>query len=393
MSWEVLWDGPYVTGGDPARRLTPNFRLREFAAADGQVRVHRELVTAIQVLRSRLGTPLRIVAVDANGLGAELSAPHPEALIAATDALRAHRLFERIEPRGESVRVRIPEPHSRREIELEQALETAFSVTSAFETTGDRFQQVTGNFDDAGLSFGPAQWNFRSGTLPPLFFRFIAADEDAFRACFDEPEDHDEWVEVLSLPVDRQIAWADAVSCGRGKHEVAQPWRGYLKAVGRVEAFRSIMVDQALRKYGARLVDAIQYLQGLAPGIVIDHLRCVCALYDLVIQQGSLYRARDAIERAVAKRPPADQFELVAVAVEQRGRAANPRWRADCISRRLGILNGVPETVDGCQRANLNFYLLRDVHIRNATGLIDADVDDRLARVSEALGSGRSLLG
>ncbi len=393
MSWEVTWDGAYVTGGDPARRLTPNFRLREFADADGRVYVHRELVTAVQVLRTRLDMPLRIAAVDEDGLGALLTAQQPDALLDATDALKAHRLFDRIEPQTEGAHVRIPDPEARQEIELEQALETAFSVTSAFETSGDRFQQVTGNFDDAGLSFGPAQWNFRSGTLPPLFQRFIDADEAALAACFDDADDHAEWLRVLTLPVDEQIAWADAVSCGRGKHEVAQPWRGYLQAVGRVETFRSIMVDQALRKYGARLIEAIQYLQGLAPGIVIDHLRCVCALYDLVIQQGSLNRARGAIERAVAATPPANQFDLVAVAVEQRGRAANERWRADCISRRLGILHGVPETVDGCQRANLNFYLLRDVYIHNATGLIDADVSDRLARVSDALGSGRSLLG
>ena len=57
-------------------------------------------------------------------------------------------------------------------IDLEQALETAFSVTSAFETAGDKFQQVTGNFDGAGLSFGPAQVNFGTGTLVPLFRAF-----------------------------------------------------------------------------------------------------------------------------------------------------------------------------------------------------------------------------
>jgi hypothetical protein len=49
-------------------------------------------------------------------------------------------------------------------------------VTAAFETAGDPFQQVTGNFDKAGLSFGPLQMNFGTGTLQELFRRFAARD-------------------------------------------------------------------------------------------------------------------------------------------------------------------------------------------------------------------------
>ena len=85
-----------------------------------------------------------------------------------------------------------------------------------------------------------------------------------------------------------------------------------------------------------------------------------------------------------ARENPQDQFALMRIAVEERGRRASSEWRDDACSRRLGILNGVPETVGERQRANINFYMLRDVRIQNARELTSGDVTDEFARVSEA---------
>ena len=392
MVWSVEWNKGFIVGGDGNRRLTPNFRLKEFRSQTGKILVHRELVSALQMLRERFGRSISVSKTDDDGLGAMLAGHSVTELLAAAERVKANHLFDQVGQQGGEVHVRIPDPECLPEIELEQALETAFSVTSGFETSGDRFQQVTGNFDGAGISFGPVQWNFKSKTLPPLFRKFEETDETALRACFIDEIDYEEWLKVLDLPADQQIEWANNISTGRGGHDVVQPWKGYLQAVGRIEQFRAIMVEQALRKYGRRLLEAVKYLQGLQPGVEIDHLRCLCSLYDLVIQQGSLNRARQAIETRVEQENPQDQFQLVGIAVEERGRKANPRWRADCVSRRLGILHGLPETVEGHQRANIYFYMLRDVRIRGAQELMTADVSDQLARVSQAIASGGTLL-
>ena len=392
MVWKVSWEGDFVVGGDDNRRVTPNFRLREFRHHDGRVRVHRELGSALQILRTRFGRPLSVLAVDEDGLGAVVTGKAMSELTTAAERARDKTLFASVEPQDDGVRVVIPDPNERREIDLEQALETAFSVTSAFETSGDRFQQITGNFDEAGLSFGPLQWNFRSGTLVPLFEKFRKADEPTLEACFDDPIDYEEWLRVMKEPVQRQIAWANDISTGSRGHDVQEPWKGYFRAVGRQHAFRAIMVEEALRTYGAKLLEQAAYLNALRPDIEIDHLRCMCALYDLVVQQGSLNRARRQIEERIARENPKDQFELVGIAVEERGLAANPPWRSDCVSRRLGILRGVPVTIDERQRANLHFYMLRNVHIRHARKLMNADVGPQLARVGEALAAGETLL-
>lgn len=393
--WSVEWDGPYVVGGAGSRRLTPNFRLREFDDGAGRVRVHRELVSALQMLRNRFGRSMHVRRVDDDGIGAAVAGEPLADLIAAAHLQQEHRLFASAEPQDAVLRLRIPDPSRAPSVELKQALEAAFSVTAAYETSGDPFQQVTGNFDGAGLSFGPGQINFGTGTLVPVFREFEKADEPALRRCFDDDDDYREWLRVLSWPRAQQIAWANSVSVGRNSSAVSQPWRGYLEAVGRVPRFRQIMVEQLLRKYGAKLLRAATYLMKLKPGIPIDHLRCVCALYDLVIQQGSLDKADAQIRERIAKEDPKDQFELVKIAVEERGKRASQRWRADCVSRRLGILFGVPVTItesgQTSLRANDNFYLLRDVRIASAARLTEDEMRQQLETASRELATGEAL--
>ena len=205
MAWTVNWEGGFVVGGDDSQSLTPNFRLKEFRKSDGSVRVHRELVSALQMLRDCFGKTLSIRTTDDDGLGAVVSADPITELLQAAERVKAHQLFSGAEEQGGAVHFTIPDPDHLPDIELAQALETAFSVTSAFETSGDKFQQVAGNFDGAGISFGPAQMNFKSGTLVPLFKQFQAADEKALQLCFVDSVNYQEWLKVMSLPVSGQI--------------------------------------------------------------------------------------------------------------------------------------------------------------------------------------------
>jgi hypothetical protein len=267
--WTVDWDGGFVVGGDGNRRLTPSFRLKEFRKPDGSVRVHRELVSGLQLLRDRFGKSLSVRRTEADGLAAVVVAEPSDELLAAAQALREHRVFERVAPGDGDVFVSIPSPDSLPPIDLEQALETAFSVTAAFETAGDKFQQITGNFDGAGLSFGPAQVNFGTGTLVPLFRKFKATDDVALRACFLDPDDYDEWLRVMDLPIPKQIDWANSITSGRGGHDVVDPWKGYFRQSAkasssgrsRSRAFCPTTVAGCCGRPAA----------GAQPGIQIDH--------------------------------------------------------------------------------------------------------------------------
>ena len=400
MAWQAKWDGKFLIGGNSQKlRLSPNFRLNEFMDANGNVRIHRELVASLQLLRDRFNASISVISVAPDGLGCTVAGKPLADLTKAAQTLQSLQIFSEVTPKNTDLHIRIHDPSQPLEVDLEQALMAAFSVTAAFETTGDPFQQITGNFDGAGLSFGPSQWNFWTGTLVPLLELFRQADEATLKQCFTTDEDTDDYDELLSVmqqSTNEQVAWGDSISTGRSKAQVIEPWRGYFQAVGRVQRFRSIMVEESLRIYGAKMLEEVKYLQSLAPHIQIDHLRCVCALYDLVIQQGSLHKAKPNIEAKVASNQPADQFALVRLAVIERGKKARKQYRSDTISRRLGILEGFPVRVTvsdiPSQRANIKFYMLRDVRIRNARELMTANVMEQLRRASAALAAGDSIL-
>jgi len=390
--WSVDWDNDFVVGGDSNTRLTPAFRLKEFRRPDGTVRVHRELVSALQLLRDRLGRPLSVRRVAPDGFSAVIGNDTLDELRRAAVVVRDRGTFTTIDNEADGLGVRIPLPERLPALGLDEALETAFSVTAGFETAGDKFQQVTGNFDGAGLSFGPAQVNFGSGTLVPLFRKFLAADADAVRNCFDDADDCHDFLQVLDRSIPEQVSWANSISTGRGGHDVIDPWKGYLQAIGRVPLFREITAESIISDYGAKTAQAIQALEKLSPGNNIDRLRCICSLYDLVVQQGSLQKAWTEIETRVRAERPSNQTDLVRIAVEERGRKASPQWQADAVSRRIGILKGVPFTVGDRQRANIQFYMLRDVRVTSVDRLVAGDLAPELKRVRVAVATGNTLL-
>ena len=369
----LKYENDYIVGGPAKCRVTPNFTLSEYTGANGKVCIHRELVASVQVLRNSLGAAVSIAGVaPAGGLGKGLEgrfvwlkANDIAALEAAARKLIKEGHFVRVETSGGKLYVEMPDPDHLPALLPERALDLAIAVTAGFETSGDPYLQVTGNFDGAGLSFGPLQVNFKTGTLQELFQRFQARDEQRLRDCFGPL--WTEWQRVLHLPSRvQQVAWADALSRGARKADFDPRWKAALQAVGSEPAFRTEMLRYAYDTYGRKLIVALSWLHGLVP-IRISNVRCLAALYDLCVQQGSLDKAHDAIRRRVQREQPLDEFQLTRIAVEERGRKADPRWRADCISRRMCIIERDPvKVVDSGQTAerdNPNLYLLRNVPV------------------------------
>lgn len=373
MASGLKYEDDYLIGGPARARVTPNFQLSEYARANGTVRVHRELLSAVQRVREELGTGVSIAGVaPRGGLGAGvegrfvwLKAADPVALADAARRVARDGWLARVEPRGEQVYVEMHDPSKLPELAAERALDLAIAVTAAFETSGDPYLQVTGNFDGAGLSFGPLQVNLGTGTLQELFRRFAARDEAALRACFGGL--WDEWQRMLRLPSRAaQVRWADALSRGPRKAGFDPAWTKALQAVGRQPAFRAEWLRYAYDTYGRKLVVALAWLKGVRP-IPIRNFRCLAALYDLCVQQGSLDKAHAAIRRRIERENPQDEFALTRIAVEERGRVANAQWRADCISRRLCILEREPvkvvESGQSAQRDNPQLHLLRNAPV------------------------------
>lgn len=382
MAVSVCYENDFIVDGNANTRLSTNFRLSEFLDNNGKIHVHRELVAGLQILRNKVGFGIAVVSTQAPasmgkrpaGLGMVFKSDDLVALKKAAMKLKAEGYFSVVESCAAGLYLEIPAPDALPAINAETAFDCGIQVTAAFETSGDPYQQVTGNFDGAGLSFGPIQCNLLSGTLQDLFRRFRGADENRLKACFDNNEaDYEAFWKVLDGSRNKAVVWGDAQSTGRGKHGFRQPWNGYLQAIGREPVFRREMLVYAYDKYGKKVLAALSFLRGISP-VRITSLRCLAALYDMCVQQGSLNKAADEIRSRVFNEMPGDEFALTRIVVEERAKMASPRWRADCLSRRLSILERQPVTVSmnghRSQRANPGYYLLRNSPIK--------DLDDYL---------------
>jgi len=375
MANSVRIENDFIVGGSANSRLTPNFRLKEFVRADGKVYAHRELIAGLQQLRENLNASISISNLKPpasfnpapDGMAVVVSAKDPEALLREALQLKKSDYFQRVEQKGDQLYLEIPNPDDLPAIPPKLAFDCGVRVTAAFETSGDPFQQVTGNFDGAGLSFGPIQCNLKTGTLQELFRRMRGESGRRLQQCFDNEADYLAFWRILDGSRRAAVQWADQLSSGRYKHGFSQPWTGYLQAVGRDTLFRKIMLQYAYDKYGKLLMSTLAFARGVS-SIRIDNLRCLAALYDMGVQQGSLHKAHSQIKRRVAAEKPQDQFALTRILVEERAKKASKRWRADCLSRRLSILERQPVSVslDGqrSRRSNPCSYLLRNCPVR-----------------------------
>lgn len=145
---KITLDQDYVTGGSPSAYLTPNFQLKEFTAASGWSKVHRELVAALQVLRNALGRSISIDSLaPANGLGTGLegrfvwvSGADAPTIADAARKLIKEQWFAVVEIKDDRVYLEMPDPLRPPPVPAELALDRAILVTAAFETQGDPYQ-------------------------------------------------------------------------------------------------------------------------------------------------------------------------------------------------------------------------------------------------------------
>ena len=369
MSSQKL-DGPYIVSASPNSKLSTNFKAKEYMATDGSLYVHQDLVAGVQLLRDLVG-PMSVNSVRpramGKGLGVSLKATDLDTLLASALELKKQGIFSEVLSQSSSaVVVGVQSEGRAKNLKPVFAFDCGLQVVANYETQGDPYQQVTGNFDGAGLSFGVIQFNFKSETLQKLFGMFRVADERALQACFGTEERYDEITRIMAAPASKAIKWGNEISTGRNRSGVSEPWKSCFRAVGKVEEFRNIQMMFAYDRYGRLLMETLAFLEGLSQLRIRNH-RCLTALFDMCIQQGGYARAAREIKQRVNTEHPADEIMLTHIVVEERAKKASLKYRADCLSRRLGILYRQPHpvTMNGikARRVNEKLYLIRDVKV------------------------------
>jgi len=257
------------------------------------------------------------------------------------------------------------------EVTLARAQEMALQITTVFEGgTSMNYKALAGDFDGQGTSFGLIQWNFGQNTLGPLLKRMLAADATAFAGCFGDGADYDTLKTALDTNRQAdQLAWARAL-----QKKDRSAWASTFTALGGVEAFNRIQREQASAKYHPIVVGDIANLRRLNAELMKTiEFRTYAALFDTAVQQNGIGKAADEIALRVTSEKPATQLALVTIAVSERGAKASSAWQSDCISRRMGILQGTPyeskENKVTKKRSNPQFALVTDNGTKAVSGL------------------------
>lgn len=245
-------------------------------------------------------------------------------------------------------------------IELDNAQAMALEITTYFESgVSMNYQALAGDFDGQGMSFGLIQWNFGQNTLGPLLNKMLTRDAKAFAGCFGKDAQYETLRSALARSDQgAQLTWARTI-----QRTHRQAWMAVFKALGSVDAFNRIQRQEASANYHPLVVRCICQLRGIRSDLMrAVEFRAYAALFDLCVQQNGLDKALHSIKSRVKHEKPTTQLELLKIAVVQRGLAASKDWAADCISRRMGILNGgscpAAEYGRAAERANPQFDLI-----------------------------------
>jgi hypothetical protein len=211
------------------------------------------------------------------------------------------------------------------------------ALSARFETgraAPECFAALSGDFDGQGLGLGALQWNIGRGTLQPLLARMARDHPAVFDAAFADG----------AAPVRRmltgsraeQLAWARSIQSPR--HVIAEPWAGWLKALGRTAEFQDIQVEAVADLFNGAVALARHY------GLRSE--RAVALMFDIKVQNGSIPARVEAAIRAefAALGGPPDALDaevsLLRVVANRRADVAAKRWRDDVRRRKLAIADG-----------------------------------------------------
>jgi hypothetical protein len=253
------------------------------------------------------------------------------------------------------------------EIPLEDAQNVAIKITEEYE--GGEFNSLSGDSDGQGISWGIMQWNFGQSTLAPLLIQMKSKDEDTFKQCFNNDLTiYSQFCNVITQSTDKQLEWARSVQT---KNHIEASWKAVFDAIANVQAFQDIQTNEAISTNHKLALDKIEWLRQQFPVEMSKiTLRTYVALFDLSNQHRRLKtEVQNKLLEDWQKTKPTKQFEIIKQVAIERGIAARSAYRADSISRRLGILYAKPMNADSninsqittsSTRENDNFTLIED---------------------------------
>lgn len=198
-------------------------------------------------------------------------------------------------------------------------------LTSAFE--GHHYTKAAGNWDDAGITWGIIGFTLKHGNLQTI----IRAVRDTARHRVDEAFGFHarQLLEIIEAPVERQMAFADSISAGKG-HTLIDPWQKNFAVFGE---FAEVQEAQRACARTAYFDPAVETAAALALTSELGVALC----FDVHVQNGSVKKVvRDRVLPLPAK-PERARRELIANGVAD---TAKPEFRENVRLRKMTFATG-----------------------------------------------------
>jgi hypothetical protein len=242
----------------------------------------------------------------------------------------------------------------------------AVEITPGFETVGDPYAAVAGDFDGMGISCGALQWNIGMGSLQPMV---LAVGQGVVRALM--PQHGARMWEACSGPVKRGLqivrGWQSGTTLKAGPKAELKALMGSpamrLQQQARIDAKADTALGMARDWSVARdgtepskrlflwffdIVTQNGGLKGLTPAQVAEFIRVnrpdrvddiICDF--LASRSGNSGHVRDARNNAALWRNQAEgeKLEILCMSYLRSG-TANPKWRHVVLNRKGTIAMG-----------------------------------------------------
>lgn len=203
-------------------------------------------------------------------------------------------------------------------------------LIAAFE--GHGFSTIRGNWDGAGLTWGILGFTLKAGSLRRIVLAAFAADPTLVQEAFGERTD--ELLRLMQAPKAEQEAWANRISVGASKVQVAEPWRSAFAAFGEQEPVQALQRRHALEGYfRPALKAARRYRLTSELGIAL--------CFDIQVQNGGIgLQAKAKLAKAMKATPVEDERGLRLLLAQVVAEEADSLFQTDVMARKVCLATG-----------------------------------------------------
>jgi len=169
--------------------------------------------------------------------------------------------------------------------------EKSLGMIAFFETSNsypECYGITAGNWDDAGISHGVLQYNFKTGSLQTLWNHMNNNHNALCRGIFGT--DYDEWAGMINATLLTQQTWGTNIGDpATGRHSCLEPWKSYFMELGTSQE----SIDKQIEMSGSWHTNALKWFNNLG----LYSRRGYALMFDISVQMGRFLPQNVCLDR------------------------------------------------------------------------------------------------